>query len=168
MRDYIYISLGGNRDGRNRTLRNLMLTMALGGFWHGAAWNFLCWGLYHGALLAAARATGWLQAPTDGGYQRRAGRVALTFHLVLVGWFLFRVERLEDFALWWRSTAVETVRDWGTLQEMLVVLLVFALAHAVRYRTGLRLAAPARPRVLQALVGAAAVAAMGGFGAPAV
>ena len=55
LRDYLYISLGGNRKGEGRTLINLMLTMLLGGLWHGAAWNFVIWGALHGFYLAAER-----------------------------------------------------------------------------------------------------------------
>ena len=55
LRDYLYIPLGGNRDGRLKTYRNLMLTMLLGGLWHGASWNFVAWGGYHGALLSIER-----------------------------------------------------------------------------------------------------------------
>ena len=58
LRDYVYIPLGGNRHGRLRTYRNLMLTMLLGGLWHGANWTFVVWGGYHGALLAIERARG--------------------------------------------------------------------------------------------------------------
>ena len=57
LRDYLYIPLGGNRKGRLRTYRNLMITMILGGLWHGAAWNFVLWGAFHGAgLVGRARA----------------------------------------------------------------------------------------------------------------
>ena len=56
LRDYLYIALGGNRRGVARTYVNLLLTMAIGGFWHGASWNFLIWGIWHGALLALHRA----------------------------------------------------------------------------------------------------------------
>ncbi len=55
LRDYLYIPLGGNRGGAYKTNRNLMMTMVIGGFWHGAAWNFLLWGFYHGTLLAVHR-----------------------------------------------------------------------------------------------------------------
>jgi alginate O-acetyltransferase complex protein AlgI len=85
LRDYLYIPLGGNRHGRAATYRNLMLTMALGGLWHGASWNFVVWGGYHGALLSGERALG---------IGRRKGwqvaRVALTFALVTIGWVFFR------------------------------------------------------------------------------
>src|SRR6185295_7345120 len=55
LRDYLYIPLGGNRGGLLATYRNLMLTMLLGGLWHGASWNFVVWGGYHGALLSVER-----------------------------------------------------------------------------------------------------------------
>ena len=85
LRDYLYIPLGGNRLHRDR---NLFLTMVLGGFWHGAAWNFLLWGAYHGALLVGAR---WLPG-TDAqptGLQRLIRTVGM-FYLTLIGWVLFR------------------------------------------------------------------------------
>ena len=56
LRDYLYIPLGGNRRGRSRVYLNLMLTMLLGGLWHGAAWNFVVWGALHGTYLAVERA----------------------------------------------------------------------------------------------------------------
>src|SRR5690606_12982434 len=52
LRDYVYIPLGGNRDGKFATYRNLLATMMLGGFWHGASWNFIAWGGFHGFMLA--------------------------------------------------------------------------------------------------------------------
>jgi alginate O-acetyltransferase complex protein AlgI len=85
LRDYLYIPLGGNRDGKWRTYRNLMITMLLGGLWHGAAWTFVIWGAYHGLLLATYRALGtwWDKVPLVG---RRIGM----FVLVVVGWVFFR------------------------------------------------------------------------------
>ncbi|MEA2291134.1 MAG: alginate O-acetyltransferase complex protein AlgI [Solirubrobacteraceae bacterium] len=85
LRDFLYIPLGGNRGGRIFTARNLMLTMLLGGLWHGAAWTFVIWGGIHGAGLVAERQLGdrvervpaWL-------------RWAITFHLVVLAWVLFR------------------------------------------------------------------------------
>ncbi len=85
LRDYLYIPLGGNRAHR---WRNLMLTMLLGGLWHGANWTFVAWGGYHGALLAAQHGLG-LTTPAKSAWRRWAGR-ALTFYLVLLGWVLFR------------------------------------------------------------------------------
>ena len=66
LRDYLYIPLGGNRHGRLQTYRNLMLTMLLGGLWHGASWNFVVWGGYHGALLSIERMFRRKNAPRTG------------------------------------------------------------------------------------------------------
>ena len=88
LRDFLYIPLGGNRGGRLLTYRNLMLTMVLGGLWHGAAWTFVLWGAFHGLGLIAEHALGgrlklpaWL-------------RWFATFHLVVFGWILFRSQSL--------------------------------------------------------------------------
>jgi alginate O-acetyltransferase complex protein AlgI len=85
LRDYVYVPLGGNRDGEGRTYRNLMLTMLIGGLWHGASWTFVVWGAYHGALLNLYRrfAEQWDAVPA------RARQVVM-FLLVVVGWVLFR------------------------------------------------------------------------------
>lgn len=95
LRDYLYIPLGGNRGSRGATYRNLFLTMLLGGLWHGAAWTFVIWGAYHGALLAWER---WRNegepalgppSPAVLAFQRLA-----TFHLVCLGWVLFRADSM--------------------------------------------------------------------------
>ena len=93
LRDYLYISLGGGLRREQRVRANLLITMLLGGLWHGASWTFLLWGGYHGALLVAQRV--WT-ARFPGTY--RPPRFLLqmaTFHLVCLGWLLFRA---ADFA----------------------------------------------------------------------
>ena len=87
LRDYLYIPLGGNRNGTGATYRNLMITMLLGGLWHGASWTFVFWGAYHGVLLSLYRAFGaaWDALPV---VARRVG----TFILVVIGWVFFRCE----------------------------------------------------------------------------
>lgn len=90
LRDYLYIPLGGSRRGTARTLRNLSITMFLGGLWHGAAWNFVLWGVYHGALLVAHacwRRTTRFRLP-------RLVAVPMTFLSVMIGWALFRANSL--------------------------------------------------------------------------
>ena len=89
LRDFLYIPLGGNRGGRLQTARNLMITMVLGGLWHGAAWGFVLWGTLHGTCLVIehqlrgrVRAPAWL-------------RWAIVFNVVVFGWILFRAETLE-------------------------------------------------------------------------
>ena len=84
LRDYLYIPLGGNRLGKIRTYVNLMLTMLLGGLWHGASWKFVAWGGLHGAGLALERALGIK------GENFKFLRRLLVFHLVCLGWIYFR------------------------------------------------------------------------------
>ena len=93
-RDYVYIPLGGNRRGMARTYRNLVIVFVLVGFWHGANWTFLAWGLYHGMLLVIERATGWKGQPA--GQIARIGRRALTMLLVVIGWVFFRAANIGD------------------------------------------------------------------------
>jgi alginate O-acetyltransferase complex protein AlgI len=84
LRDYLYIPLGGNRKGRFATYRNLMITMLLGGLWHGAAWTFVAWGAWHGLLLALHRAIPW--PAWTGARALHPVKVAITFLLVTLGW----------------------------------------------------------------------------------
>ncbi len=91
-RDYVYIPLGGNRRGVARTYRNLTIIFVLTGFWHGAAWTYLVWGLFHGLLLVIERAFGLDRAPATTRAQR--GRRALTMLLVVIGWVFFRAPDL--------------------------------------------------------------------------
>ncbi|RRO17281.1 MBOAT family protein [Saccharopolyspora rhizosphaerae] len=91
-RDYVYIPLGGNRAGTATTYRNLTIIFVLTGFWHGAAWTYLVWGLFHGALLVLERRFGWSVSPAD--WRTRLGRRALTMLLVVVGWVFFRAPDL--------------------------------------------------------------------------
>jgi alginate O-acetyltransferase complex protein AlgI len=92
LRDYIYISMGGNRKGSLRTYGNLMLTMLLGGLWHGASWNFVIWGGYHGAALS-------LERVVYGKHEKRGliriPLTALTFLIVNLGWVFFRAKTLS-------------------------------------------------------------------------
>lgn len=87
LRDYLYVPLGGNRLGRRRTYFNLALVMLIGGLWHGANWTFICWGAYHGVLLALER---WHGKRPFYAWMPGSFRVALTFVLVLISWVLFR------------------------------------------------------------------------------
>lgn len=100
LRDYLFIPLGGSRGPHWLTCRNLMITMTLGGLWHGAAMHYLAWGIYHGALLVMHRE---LQRFTQGLASVRTllehpvGKffsVMLTFHAVCIGWVLFRAESI--------------------------------------------------------------------------
>src|SRR5579863_5579442 len=96
LRDYLYIPLGGNRHGSLMTYRNLMLTMLLGGLWHGASWNFVIWGGYHGALLGLERVCGRKRFQDPPHWLLYPFRAMLTFVLVCVGWVFFRAATLHD------------------------------------------------------------------------
>lgn len=109
LRDYLYISLGGNRKGRFRTYLNLFLTMLLGGLWHGASLNFLLWGALHGMALAVHKAfrelTGRTKSYRSRGIRRWAG-MFVTFHFVCFCWVFFRNRTFQ--ASWDMLTAVCT------------------------------------------------------------
>ncbi|MCJ7438748.1 MAG: MBOAT family protein [Acidimicrobiia bacterium] len=124
LRDYLYVPLGGNRSGKWRTYRNLMLTMVIGGLWHGAAWTFVVWGAIHGAFLCiehwrrARRETRGLPDPPDT-RARRIGARLITFTIVCFAWIFFRsesfanaeqmLERLFDPAYWLDPAPLVTV-----------------------------------------------------------
>jgi len=124
LRDYLYVPLGGNRSGKWRTYRNLMLTMVIGGLWHGAAWTFVVWGAIHGTFLCiehwrrARRETRSLPDPPDT-RARRVGARLITFTIVCFAWIFFRSEsfstaeqmlgRLFDPAYWFEPAPLVTV-----------------------------------------------------------
>jgi D-alanyl-lipoteichoic acid acyltransferase DltB (MBOAT superfamily) len=94
LRDYLYIPLGGNRGGVHRTYTNLVITMLLGGLWHGAAWKYLAWGLYHGLLLVAFRS----RPESAGRVWTRPLRVFGFFQLTALAWLIFRCNDLPQAA----------------------------------------------------------------------
>jgi alginate O-acetyltransferase complex protein AlgI len=97
LRDYLYIPLGGNRDGELKTYRNLLLTMLLGGLWHGANWTFVIWGAIHGVGLSIERFVfGRRQEHVEPSGWRRLPRLAITFHLVCLSWIFFRAESVSS------------------------------------------------------------------------
>jgi D-alanyl-lipoteichoic acid acyltransferase DltB (MBOAT superfamily) len=124
LRDYLYVPLGGNRSGKWRTYRNLMLTMVLGGLWHGAAWTFVAWGAIHGTFLCiehsrrTRREARHLPDPPDT-RARRVGARLITFTIVCFAWIFFRSEsftnaeqmlgRLFDPAYWFDASPLVTV-----------------------------------------------------------
>jgi D-alanyl-lipoteichoic acid acyltransferase DltB (MBOAT superfamily) len=94
LRDYLYIPLGGNRKGKLRMYFNLMITMTLGGLWHGASWRFVLWGIWHGLGLVADK----LLKPLSSRFPRWIASwtgFLITFHFVAAGWILFRAPDLQ-------------------------------------------------------------------------
>lgn len=113
LRDYLYIPLGGNRGGTWMTYRNLLITMLLGGLWHGAAWTFVLWGAFHGLILVIYRVF-------SVGTQKRGFFISflqglLMFHLVCLGWLLFRAQNLPT--VWFMLKSILTDFSF-TLQGM--------------------------------------------------
>jgi D-alanyl-lipoteichoic acid acyltransferase DltB (MBOAT superfamily) len=116
LRDYLYIPLGGNRRGTTRTYINLMLTMLLGGLWHGAAWTFVAWGAFHGALLCLYR---WLSPRVSQALRFRGVargvlhwlHIVFFFHVVCLSWLLFRAEDMTEVASRLAALA-EPSSDW--------------------------------------------------------
>jgi D-alanyl-lipoteichoic acid acyltransferase DltB (MBOAT superfamily) len=129
LRDYLYIPLGGGRKGTVRTYVNLMITMLLGGLWHGAAWHFVVWGGLHGLYLAGgrwkrqARETGKLAEPPDTALVR-AGQKLMTFALVSIGWAFFRSDSV--------ATALDLLgrilSGWDTPSERVTGAVLLAIA----------------------------------------
>jgi D-alanyl-lipoteichoic acid acyltransferase DltB (MBOAT superfamily) len=93
LRDYVYIPLGGNRNGSFNQKKNLILTMIIGGLWHGAGWNFLFWGAYHGLLLAI---TNIFKSTVRIQLLPKIIGVFITFHLVCIGWVFFRANNFSE------------------------------------------------------------------------
>jgi D-alanyl-lipoteichoic acid acyltransferase DltB (MBOAT superfamily) len=129
LRDYLYIPLGGNRRGAGRTRFNLMATMILGGLWHGAALNFLFWGLWHGLLLLFS-SRGRKPQRGEGGSPGMARGILfaqrlLCFHLVLVGWLLFRAGGMEN--LWAYTSGLMALTGGTRLHPIYFAILAAAV-----------------------------------------
>ena len=99
LRDYLYISLGGNKKSNFRTYLNLIITMFLGGLWHGANWAFAIWGLFHGFLLMIEKFV-HNNYPSITTKLPRVFKVGITFFLVMMGWVVFRAENMQLANAW--------------------------------------------------------------------
>ena len=143
LRDYLYIPLGGNRCSELRQKVNLMITMTLGGLWHGAAWTFVLWGAWHGMALVIyhihqKRISNRILVPTSIAY-------AMTMAVVLVGWILFRATSLDDATL--ILSRMLTMADGVAWHPAFTVVLVVGIwvwhvAYTLGYISRLRLDEP--------------------------
>jgi alginate O-acetyltransferase complex protein AlgI len=135
LRDYLYIPLGGSRGSEAKTTRNLLVTMLLGGLWHGAAWTFVVWGGIHGVVLAVERRLTALRGRGErGSASRRTGTVwhplvgwMITFHVVCLAWVFFRAESFSAAGV----MLARLVTGWGGAQIVtpaLIALIVGAIA----------------------------------------
>jgi D-alanyl-lipoteichoic acid acyltransferase DltB (MBOAT superfamily) len=177
LRDYLYISLGGNRRAPGRVYLNLMATMLLGGLWHGAAWNFVIWGIYHGSLLVAQRLLRPMLsqlAPSAG-----AGRVLwrvlewfVTFQLMAFGYMIFRAPTLDDLIrlIGTLLTSIDPGMAPTWIGPLVVLLAPLLLVHVAQARSGdkevvLQWPLPARVLTYSTLI--CAIVVLGeDFGAP--
>jgi alginate O-acetyltransferase complex protein AlgI len=131
LRDYLYVSLGGNRRGPARTYLNLMLTMLLGGLWHGASWTFVAWGGLHGLGLAATRFVRDRAGPPSNGILLKAVKVVLTFHFVTAAWILFRADSFGHAATYFGRLASLTTYHPNLYPRLLAVMAVGLVSHFV-------------------------------------
>ncbi len=113
LRDYLYIPLGGNRHGEFHTYKNLMITMVLGGLWHGAAWNFVLWGLYHGFILSVHRAISSARSVIEPRTSLLKNIIKTSFFFIITcyGWLIFRAPSLEKVI----SLSSTLIFDFGNL-----------------------------------------------------
>jgi D-alanyl-lipoteichoic acid acyltransferase DltB (MBOAT superfamily) len=137
LRDYLYKPLGGSRGGVFQTRRNLMITMLLGGVWHGAAWKFVAWGGLHGAALIAERPL-LTDAPLGG--WRKALAILLTFHFVCLCWIFFRADGFDTTLLYLQSMAQLTPGIQQTRPFTLGLVALGMGLHFVPRDAGLRVA----------------------------
>lgn len=137
LRDYLYIfALGGNRKGRLRTYINLFATMLLGGFWHGASWNFLLWGAMHGFALVVHKL--WMRhvPATGNNWLANTGNflgLLLTFHFVCFCWIFFKAENMHQSVVFIRQLLFHfDGKLWpGFVQNYRPVLWMMALGYAL-------------------------------------
>ena len=156
LRDYLYIPLGGNRGSRWFTYRNLLITMLLGGLWHGAAWTFVAWGGLHGIYLVIEHALRGRSAGADRNDDvlRELVHIGVTFLLVLVAWVFFRAASMADAltilrAMFWIPTWKLTAPAKTLLKDGIwVIPMVVYYAHAYLKRRGVKLSVSPVPRAI--------------------
>jgi alginate O-acetyltransferase complex protein AlgI len=139
-RDFLYIPLGGNKKGKTRTLINLLIVFFCTGFWHGASWNFIVWGLFHGMFLLLER-IGWEKILVR---LWRPVSTAYTLLIVIIGWVFFRAETLPQ-AIRYLSrmsfipshTHLEIMNVWQFLDAKIILVLIIGILYSFRiFRSG--------------------------------
>lgn len=159
--DYLYRPLGGNRGNLAFTCRNLMLTMVLGGFWHGAAWNYLLWGFYQGCVLTCHRVLRAKVGPAHDGAVKRLLKICAFGAVTLYGWLLFRARSFAQIETY--TSILFTGRGGFSLDaarpgfSAAIGTMLLATWEIVQYRSG---AGPKFYRALPAPLVGFALAAM--------
>jgi len=145
LRDYLYIPLGGNRGSWWQTTRNLMITMVLGGLWHGAAWTFVLWGAYQGIVLVIGRAVtqagARLGIEVPPGFNWRRVLLGLVmFHVTCYGWLIFRATSVHQIATSTTLLMTSLTPTANTIPSLLVPLIAITLpllvVHVLQARGG--------------------------------
>lgn len=168
LRDYLYISLGGNRLGRLRTYLNLMITMLLGGLWHGANWTFVVWGGIHGGGLALERLiAGKREVTVSSNFLAKWGQRIIIFNLVSLAWVFFRIPSVRG-----AYEQILGARIWQWLPVYGVAIQFLAVYAFSLFLLDLQLEASsceyifqARPLALRVVVGVALCVLITLFGA---
>ncbi len=162
LRDNLYIPLGGNRYGLPRQIMALMVTMLIGGLWHGAQWHFVLWGAYCGGLLVlerlwrlGTRAEKRFNGPVGFTVSRRAAHIAVMFPLTVLGFLIFRAESISDI----RILLTNVVREWSMaaaaiphLKELLVCTWLLAAHEFAHYGSDNRFVIFRPPVLLRAAI----------------
>jgi D-alanyl-lipoteichoic acid acyltransferase DltB (MBOAT superfamily) len=142
LRDYLYIPLGGNRSGPIGTYRNLALTMLLGGLWHGAAWTFIAWGAYQGAILVVYRL---IRVDVSRSERSREGSMTplinaaltlLMFCLTMLGWLFFRAASMQDVWIFAQRTFLWTAGSWDGWLHVLAYISPLLAMQVLQKHTG--------------------------------
>lgn len=144
LKEYLYIPLGGNRKGTTRCYANLMTVMTLGGLWHGAGWNFVIWGMYHGLLLCIERCiSGLLPVARQGRSLFSGVKILLVFFLVSVGWLFFVFDDISHFSAFFSAVYTNFPKrsDYGVILTILLYslpVLIMHVYHLMDHRLPLR------------------------------
>jgi alginate O-acetyltransferase complex protein AlgI len=179
LRDYLYVTLGGNRGSTWKTYRNLLITMVLGGLWHGASWNFVIWGALHGGALAVNRAWQRRKQPKrsiEGGAEMPRGSVAIapgrmrvriiavlaTFHFVCFAWIFFRAPSFPHATLLLSRMSKLTLAAPNLSWRVLAVLSLGMVTHFLpkRWYDRIELGFVRSPAVMQGVALAACAYAL--------
>lgn len=170
LRDYLYISLGGNRGSSLMTYRNLALTMLLGGLWHGSRWTFVIWGAFHGLILVLYRLLERKPCHVDPwGGQFNYGRVvfqwALMFALTTLGWIIFRAETMHQLGYFLTNLGLAPgPGDAIRIKQLLFFVAPLLFIQVIQYRTRNLLAPLHFPRIFRIALYVFLIVMMAGFG----
>ena len=163
-RDYVYIPLGGNRHGLKRQLINIMIVWLLTGFWHGASWNFVLWGVYYGVILIMEKLflLKWLKKSP--GWVRHV----YTIFVFLIGWVLFAFTDLNAIggylsSLFFASGVLADGRAWFYLRDNMVLLIVSTIACTPIAKTGWNILNTEKGEVLMPVLTVAGLAVCTAF-----